>query len=241
MKSMNKTLPAILSLSIMILLTSAFVSTVSYQNEKREERDLPVFKGFSVSVPADVYYTQDKTQRVILEGDPDDLARIVTQVDGSTLKIFTRGIAFRWNGKVKIVLSSAECQFMELSGSGKIVTEKPLTTSNLDLRLSGSGSFTIKQLDAKSLAGRISGSGNMNVSGGSEMAEVDFAISGSGDINAENFVAKTGTIKISGSGNCSVNVSEKLTGRISGSGNLYYRGRPLLDVVISGSGKARPI
>ncbi len=99
-----------------------------------------------------------RTQRVILEGDPDDLARIVTQVEGSTLKIFTRGFSFRWNGKVKVTLSSAECQFMELSGSGKIISEKPLNTNALDLRLSGSGSLLIRQLNAKSLSGRISGS-----------------------------------------------------------------------------------
>lgn len=240
MKSTNKTLLAFSGIFV-LLLAGSLISFAPWQDEKREERDLPVFKGFSVSIPADVYYTQDKTQRVILEGDPDDLAKVVTQVEGSTLKIFTRGFSFRWNGKVKVTLSSAECQFMELSGSGKIISEKPVNTNTLDLRLSGSGSFIIKQLNAKLLSGRISGSGNMTVNGGSELSEIDFSISGSGDVNAENFVAKKGSVKISGSGNCSVNVTENLEGRISGSGNLYYRGKPLLDVVISGSGKARPI
>ncbi|MGB9747207.1 MAG: head GIN domain-containing protein [Bacteroidales bacterium] len=240
MKSTSKFLPAFSGI-FALLLAGLLISFTFLQDEKREERDLPVFKGFSVSIPADVYYTQDKTQRVILEGDPDDLARIVTQVEGSTLKIFTRGFSFRWNGKVKVTLSSAECQFMELSGSGKIISEKPLNTNALDLRLSGSGSLLIRQLNAKSLSGRISGSGNITVGGGSEGSEVDFAISGSGDIHAEEFAAKQGSVKISGSGNCSVQVTEKLEGRISGSGNLYYRGKPMLDVVISGSGKARPL
>ena len=240
MKSTNK-LILVFSGILTFLLVGSLISFTTRQDEKREDRDLPVFKGFSISIPADVYYTQDKIQRVILEGDPDDLARVVTQVEGSTLKIFTRRLSFRWNGKVKVTLSSAECQFMELSGSGKIISEKPINTNALDLRLSGSGSFILQQINAKSLSGRISGSGSMTVNGGSEPSEIDFSISGSGDVHAENFLAKQGSVKISGSGNCSVNVTDRLEGRISGSGNLYYRGKPMLDVIISGSGKARPM
>jgi hypothetical protein len=58
-------------------------------------------------------------------------------------------------------------------------------------------------------------------------------------VKAIDFPAANVDVKISGSGNCWVNAEKNLVARLAGSGNIIYRGAPLVDSGIVGSGSVK--
>jgi len=54
-----------------------------------------------------------------------------------------------------------------------------------------------------------------------------------------DFPADDVNVKIGGSGNCWVNSVKNLVAKLAGSGNVIYKGNPLVDSTILGSGNVR--
>jgi len=244
---MNTLQKSFISIAVLILTTTLATCTspsaIPFPSGETisEERTVTEFTGISLAISADVAYAQSNKQKVILEGDPEDLKRINTEVENGVLKIFVKQFSFKSIGKVKVTISSKELNKIDLIGSGNFVAEQPVKTDHLTLSVSGSGDIRMKNITVRSLDGSISGSGSMDIAGNTEADKLQIDISGSGKINAENFTAREGDVKISGSGNCRVNITDFLKGAISGSGNIYYKGKSRVDIAISGSGKARAL
>lgn len=219
------------------------VSTSSSQQDdkttKKEVRTVEKFDGIGLGISADVKLTQGSPQNVTIEGSAKDLEKIVTELDGSTLKIGTKPGSWHVN-KVTIYITMESVKNLQLSGSGSIVAQNAITADNLELHISGSGSLEIADLKAANINSHVSGSGSIKLSGkGSEKHEVN--ISGSGDVIANELSTKDVDIHISGSGDCKVNATDKLVARVSGSGDVYYSGKPQIDANVSGSGKIKAL
>ena len=86
------------------------------------------------------------------------------------------------------------------------------------------------------MSAAISGSGNIQLTGKIPAAELKAVVSGSGNVKAIDFPANDVNVKIGGSGNCMVNAVKNLVARLAGSGNIIYRGQPLVDTAILGTG-----
>ena len=104
------------------------------------------------------------------------------------------------------------------------------------VRLSGSATVTIDQLDQPALALTVSGSGHVQASGTVERMTV--TIRGSGDIQLADVAMKRLTTKIAGSGNLEAAPKEEADITIAGSGNVRLLSRPVsLNTKIAGSGR----
>jgi hypothetical protein len=217
-------------------------SSLSSQDDKtlkKEERKVEKIDAISMGIAADVKLSQGSPQSIVIEGAARDLEKIITETDGSKLKIRTRPGTWHIN-KVKIYITMENLKELNISGSGSVNAESPINATDLDLSVSGSGNIEISELSVTNLKSHISGSGSIMLSGkNTEVKSHEMHISGSGDIDVAKLPTQEADIHISGSGNCKVMASNKLIARVSGSGNVYYTGKPVIDARVSGSGKIR--
>lgn len=232
-----KRFPAKLLISIIFLSGCLFSATA----QNSQSRDISGFEAISLEGSFDVFVEESARESLRMEGDPETMNKIKTEVRDGTLKIYTERKWWDWkgwidNGPVNIYITFKKLNALSVSGSGTIESESELRSNSLGLYVSGSGNIQAP-IEVSSLESHISGSGKLVVSGSS--GEADIRVSGSGDFSGKNLEVREAEIHISGSGNAWVRVEEELEARISGSGNVHYSGNPVRkSVSSSGSGKA---
>ena len=219
----------------------------------REVRQLGAFTQLNLAGSPKVVLRQGSPQKVELEGEPADLARIKTTVSGGKLRIGIKNNAGKSSsdydgglldkmmgnnnirmGSVTVYVTMPEIDALSVSGSGSIKAADAIKTDNLDLAVSGSGHLDLAQLQSAEVTSAISGSGSIGVVG--TASRHDVKISGSGHVQSANLRAEASKVAISGSGNCRVNATKTLEARIAGSGNIYVTGNPQINSSIAGSG-----
>ena len=210
----------------------------SRSDDKKVTREVSPFTEISLSVAADLYFTQGDEFKLVLEGDDDELEKIETTVQGDVLKIkHNKPFSFGRTKRIKVYVTMKDVEGLTVSGSGKIEAQTAIRAEDLDLSLSGSGDIIIDNLEATHVEAGISGSGDIRLAGNTTLNSLECDITGSGDIDTEGLKAAKANIDISGSGSCRVHVTGKLDADITGSGKVRYRGNPLVNADISGSGR----
>jgi hypothetical protein len=217
-----------------IFMAAALVAISSFSFAKAnivkaldpEDRHLSGFNAVSVAGSFDVYITQGSTESVKVEAPSDVIGRIITEVEGGVLKIYTKkddnGLNWNWHNKKMIVyVSIKNVNAVSLAGSGDVYFKNGLRAPSLKLRLTGSGDLTGK-IDVKSLESSISGSGDITVSGHAENSSV--SVVGSGDFTGQNLTTTNTTVKVAGSGDARVNAADKIEASVVGSGDVHYTG-----------------
>lgn len=206
-----------------------------------ETRGLSGFTTIHTEISADVYFTPGATYSVAIEAQLNIINAIETVIKDSKLEVRVEsGTHLKSGERIKIYVTAPGITALALNGSGNIFVTNDFPTTNLDLRVKGSGSISVPKLDAASLTADISGSGNITISAG-DVSHEDLEISGSGDMDLAGLKAKEAEATIGGSGNIRLFATEKLKVRITGSGNVYYKGTPSIDVNITGSGSLKNI
>jgi hypothetical protein len=242
-----------------ILFLFAMMLSVLAFSQNRETRKVDSFTKISFRHSGKLYLKQGSPQKVEIEGDEDIIRDIETDVDGDRLIIGRPGKWFDWSShsedRIIVYITVPEIDGLSVSGSGDIIGQTKITTDDIKLNVSGSGSMTVEVEVRGELEADVSGSGDMDVkgkcrnfnsdvsgSGGVRLAlnvteHADFGVSGSGKI------AATGTSEsvrtgISGSGKVMAADFEtnRCEVRISGSGDVQIGVRNELDANISGSG-----
>lgn len=198
-------------------------------------RKMDSFYGISISIHADVFYTQGNSHEIRIEGADKDVKELITEVKDGFLRVRFKNQRIR-HGRVTLYIISKELEAVKLSGSGHFSAEKPVSSEEMDLAISGSGGITLNQLSSDEVGVKISGSGNVEIVKG-VAEELDVRISGSGKLLAEEFVVSECTAAISGSGSIRIGANDQLDAKLSGSGNVYYHGAPQVNSISSGSGK----
>lgn len=202
-----------------------------------EPRTVSEFSAVITGGSEDLYVTQGANQKVRIEGDEEDVKDIETNVRNGVLHIEYKDKWFRSHNRVKIYVTMKDIHGLKLAGSGNIIGETPITTDELELGISGSGSIKL-DVTATEINSGISGSGNIRLTG--KTTDHNFKISGSGDVNTLDLKADNCAIQISGAGDAKVNVSKKLDVKISGSGSIRYAGDPdKVNTNVSGSGSVQ--
>jgi Putative auto-transporter adhesin, head GIN domain len=225
------------------LITLLFVALIGFGSsfaQSRETRSVGTFTKISFRVPGKLVLRQGSPQKVELEGDKETLSKIETEVKGDRLSI---GNEERWNwgwsgnDKVMVYITVKDISALSVSGSGDLITEGKITTNQLDLAVSGSGSLQTEVSASGEMEADVSGSGRIEVKG--SCLSLNSNISGSGRINATLTITQNIDVDISGSGKFEASGSAKeIKTEISGSGKVYASGLEVdkCNVRISGSG-----
>jgi hypothetical protein len=229
-------------LAVFALFFSLFSFTIPYRAVDEEQtRNVAPFSKIGLSYPADVVLRQGSTQSVKVEGDAEQLAQLVTEVENGRLSIRrkNRDNEYNWSAKKNravVYITVPQVTQLSVSGSGKIKGEGTFKSTSLDLAVSGSGNI---QLDAnvENVSSRISGSGSIELKGQGKQSTV--AVSGSGSMKGYDFKTSDAQVSISGSGSCEITATNRLKSSISGSGRVLYAGSPSVDSRVSGSGSVK--
>lgn len=210
-----------------IILAAAMVTASSFafaQNSK-QDRHLSGFNAVNLAGSFDVRITQGASESVNVEAPANMIDKIITEVEGGTLKIYTKNNnGWHWNNsnkKMIVYVAIKDVNAITLSGSGDIDFKDGLRAPSLKLRLSGSGDI-IGKVAVKELESSVSGSGDMTISGSADRSTV--SVGGSGDFTAQHLVTGTTTVRVGGSGDANVNASENLDISVGGSGDVHYTG-----------------
>jgi hypothetical protein len=213
------------------------------------DRHLSGFTSIKIAGPFEVHITQGPAESVKFAASADVIDRIVTEVDGSVLKIHNKHDNWGWgykswyseksvwhnHKKIVVYVTAKELEGVSVSGSGNVVFTDGITANTLKLRVRGSGDISGK-VDVKTLKSHISGSGNMKLSGNAESSTIK--VSGSGDFTADNLITVSSAAHVSGSGRAKINASNKVNADVRGSGGVSYTGTAkIINSTKSGSGE----
>lgn len=206
-----------------------------------ETRNISGFREVKSDFSGDVYVTQGSTYNVRIEAQQNIIDVIETVLNDGILTLRGKSnTIIKPDTRIKIYITMPNIDGLVVSGSGDMMLQNDVATSDLYMKVSGSGSITVPKLTAGSVDANITGSGEIDIWDGTVTSET-IDISGSGSMDFSGLKANTGDIRISGSGDARVYVTSSLKVRISGSGSVYYRGTPTIDVSITGSGKLKPM
>ncbi len=221
---------------ILLFLTGVFFAA---DLNAQETRDLDPFTGIGIGISADVFYTPGNSHEIKIEGDPKDVKDLVTKIQDGYLKLKYEEWRIK-RSKLTIYITSKELNKVGLSGSGDFKSDKAVSSEEMSIAISGSGTVEFTELKAEEVDVKISGSGDAILEEGSA-EEVVVKISGSGKLIAEHFETSELSAAISGSGSIKITVKDELDAKISGSGGIYYHGNPQVNSSSSGSGKVRSL
>ena len=193
--------------------------------------------GFANSISADVYVSYGETQEFVFEAHEN----IFDNMDFDWVRNGVWTIRYyHWvkrSKPVKIFITLPRLETVVISGSGNIIGENYFDHLDaLELVISGSGSMDL-EFNCTRLDLTVTGSGDFTLNGQAD--ELNGVISGSGDIDAFGLETIETEFRISGSGNCWLSVADRLSATISGSGSIFYRGDPVTNIHILGSGDVR--
>ncbi len=238
-KTINKITSILLTVLFTISANTFVLANSAYQGGK--VRNVPAFSELNLSISANVYLKQGSTQKVEIQASDKLLEKIETEVKGGALTIKWTERNVRHSEKIKIYITMTDVNALRIAGSGDIIGSGLISTSDLQLKISGSGNIELPDVKANKIASKISGSADISLKGSSVVDEFSIAISGSGDVNAGDLPAKDVTIAISGSGDCKVHANGTLKARVAGSGDVYYKGKAVIDSKVSGSGSIKHV
>lgn len=209
-------------------------------NLRTEERSQTGFKGVVSYGSFDIYVSSGPETVVKIEAEENLLPYIETYMDGDILKIDTKdGYWLKPGRKVKIYVTAPDYRRIKSVGSGDIIGETKITSSDkLDLGVSGSADIKM-EVDAPAVDADISGSGNIVLNGKTKVFHT--SVSGSGDVRAYDLMSEETRVRIAGSGNANVYASVSLDVNVAGSGDVRYKGDARVSSNIAGSGNVRKV
>ena len=196
--------------------------------------ELAPFTGIVNNISADVHITQAATQYVDVVAQKNIIENMKLEVTDGKLNIGFEKDAYSFE-PININISIPELSSLTINGSGNMNTTNTFDScGTVLLTISGSGNIRAWLNASTKTYSTISGSGNISLNGFSPAH--DISISGSGDIKAFPFHTYHTVVDIAGSGDCELWADSTLGVNISGSGNVYYKGYPVINSTITGSG-----
>jgi hypothetical protein len=219
-------------LAVILLTAGSYTFAKPYAAAKTNsteivDRHLSGFNAVNVAGPYDVYIKQGATESVKVEAPADMINRILTEVNGGVLKIYSRHNNWNWgfswghHRKIVVYVVAKDLNSINISGSGDVSFKDGITANSLKLKITGSGDMT-GRVEAKTLESSITGSGDMRLSGHAENSTI--SVIGSGDFTARNLITVNSSVRVSGSGDAYVNASQRVDAAVNGSGDVHYSG-----------------
>lgn len=225
-----------------------------------ENRDPGNFSSIRLSMEGTLHLSMGSSISLQVEAEDNLLEYIETNVMGGRLVIETRqGINLQPTKPIHYSLTVPELNAIEITSSGDVeagdlqsdsfsveisssgdVSIRNLVVDSVSVRISSSGDVSITNLAAESISVMISSSGNLEILGG-QVEKQDISISSSGEYRAGNLASAEADVTLTSSGDATLQVSDRLSGRLSSSGNLYYIGNPNVNVRTTSSGNTTQI
>jgi hypothetical protein len=204
-----------------VLLSMALAPTAGAQ--QRQSRPLTGFDAIEVGGGIDLVVRKGDTF-VEVAADPDDLAKITTEVVGKTLQIKRKSSFFDWGHGGTVYVTLPALVSLEASGGSDAKAEGTFASDNLAIGASGGSNLNI-DVAAGTLSVEASGGSDIRLSGTARSAHIQS--SGGSDLNASALTADEADVESSGGSDLVVGVvRQKIAGEASGGSDVTYSGTP---------------
>ena len=212
-------------LFILGLFTSGtLLSTV--RGQEKESRPLPdIITKVYVSSGIDLYLAQGEKISIEIEADKSFLHRIITEVKGHELRIYTKSrINWRRTYVPKVYLTVNQIERVICSAGSDVFTQTTIKADTLEMKAS-SGADLYASVDTKLLKLSSSSGSDIKVKG-KTISLIASAGSGS-DIIASDLAAKYVKVKASAGSDAKVYALESIDAHSSSGSDIIYYGNPI--------------
>ncbi|MBI1768017.1 MAG: DUF2807 domain-containing protein [Bacteroidetes bacterium] len=217
-----------------LLISLLLISSFPVLAQQSEVRKISSFKGVKVSQAIDLYLKKGDKESAKVEVTGGDLSDVVTEVDGTTLRIKmrdTRGFFSKVN--VKVYVTYVTLEKISASSASSVFSEGIIKTSSLDIGVSSAANVELS-LDAGSVMVDVSSAGEAVLEGKSPKLEVE--VSSGGEVDAYKLESETVKASASSGGDAKISVSKDLEAHSSSGADIRYRGNPSRTNTHSSSG-----
>ena len=215
---------------VVLLLSFLAYSGLAQQSEVRQ---IGSFQGVRVSEAIDVYLKKGDKESVKVEVTGTELSNVLTEVNGTTLKIHMRDGNFRGRKSVKVYVTFTRLEKLSASSAANLFSSDPIKSDRLEISVSSAGSVETK-LESESVSVSASSAGKTVLEGKAKALEIE--ASSAGDIDAYNLDCENVNASVSSAGSAKISVSKELEAHASSGGSIRYRGNPLKTNTDSSSG-----
>lgn len=227
---------------LLTLMAWAMILPLAGQAQKivKERRPCPPFTRIVNHSSADIVLLQGTQNDIVVESDESIINQVITETKGNTLTISVQPHRpFRRIKTLKVIVTVTTLEELMINGSGDVITQQPLQTGNLTLKINGSGDARI-EMEGGSLACFINGSGDVSITGA--RGDLQLNIHGSGDFTGTHMQLNQATLSCFGSGDIRLEgKAAQLNIESSSSGDINATALPAEKVVVQarGSGDVR--
>lgn len=216
------------------MLILAF-STLGLFAQEKETRTIGDFSKIDVSSGVNLYITQGNNIDLVVESDKSDMHKIITEVDGTTLRIYNKK-SYNWgmNKAPKVYLTFKELEAISCNGGADVYGQNLIVSEKIKISTSG-GADAYLEIQSSDVILSTSGGSDIKIKG--TTVNLEASASGGSDINANELKAENVTVKASGGGDAKVWATKQLTAKASGGGDIDYYGSPeIKNITESGGG-----
>ncbi|WP_430810363.1 MULTISPECIES: head GIN domain-containing protein [unclassified Carboxylicivirga] len=219
------------------LMVMALLFTSVIAGQEKELRSVSEFVSVDVSSGIDLYYTQASETKVEVVCSKDDLHRLITKVQGNTLKVYMEGSS-GWNwitgAAPKVYVSAAQLENLSASGGADVYGQNVIKGASVTLNASG-GADIYMELRSRVLTLISSGGADIKVKG--QCDQLEATASGGSDIHARELKAQKVKVTTSGGAEAIVWAEKEIIAKASGGSDIDYYGKPdLKELNESGAG-----
>ncbi len=212
----------IFSRSITMLFLILFA--LSIQAQEKETRTVGDFTKINVSSGINLYLTQGDKIEVVVESDKSDMHKIITEVDGNTLRIYNKK-SYNWgmHKAPKVYLTVKDIDYISSNGGADVYGQNLIVTEKLKVSTSG-GADAYLEIQSSDVVLSTSGGSDIKIKGST--VNLEASASGGSDINANELKAQIVHVTASGGADATVWAEKQITAKASGGGDIDYFGNP---------------
>jgi len=216
-----------------IFTSATILSTITAQN--KETRPIPdIITQVRVSSGIDLYVTQGNKISIEIEAAKDVMNKIITEVKGHELRIYTSNhINWRRTTIPKVHLSVRQINRIVCSAGADVYTVNTIKTDSLELTAK-SGADLYATVDTKQLKLTSSSGSDIKVKG-KTISLIANAGSGS-DIIATDLAAKYVNVRTSSGSDAKVYALESIDAEASSGSDIIFYGEPITRNIKKSSG-----
>jgi hypothetical protein len=206
-----------------LALLFVFTGFSQSPDENRQTRNVSGFHGVAVSGGIDLFLSAGPESVAITASNSSIRDHIKTEVENGILRIYMdhNGSWHLGNPKMKAYVSIPALKNLEASGGSDVYLQNQMTSSDLEISLSG-GSDLKGKLNANHLVIKQSGGSDVDISGTVQKLDVD--ASGGSDLNGYGLVTEFASLHASGGCDSHLTVNKELRIVASGDSDVSYRG-----------------
>lgn len=214
------------------------------------------FNRLKIYGAVDVVITQGTKESVKVEADEKGKSILVIDNKNKTLEIYTNNKKSIKDFRIKVFVTVADLEKLDLSGATNVSSAGELKSDNLDMDVSGASNVNLSlavtdlnitisgasEVDLKLNASKI----NADIHGASDVvlsgtaSTLDLTCGGACDLKAEKLKARSGKITCTGASSSKVHFSESLDIDATGASDLRYNGNPKIGTKsVTGAAKVR--